>query len=148
MAKYFCLSLVLLTALFSLQAQAGPTLIGGGSISCEDYVAADETVKLASESWAMGYLSSANLRSKNVDLLLAIDGVAVIAALENFCTTYPLYSIADASSAVLKELILAAEGDCFAAGLKNNGLNQCGSPASIESSNEPDGWSMTIPGVE
>jgi hypothetical protein len=148
MAKFFSLPLILLAVSMSLPAYAGPTLIGGGSMRCEDYAAADETVKLATESWAMGFLSSANLRSKNIDLLHAINGVAVISALENFCATYPPYSIADASTAVLKELIVAAEGDCFATGLKNNGLNQCGSPASIESNDEPVGWSLTIPGVE
>lgn len=148
MAKNFYLSLVLLTVILPLQVQAGQTLIGSGAMSCEAYADADETVKLATESWTLGFLSSANLRSKNIDLLHAINGVAVISALEDFCTINPFDTIADASTAVLKELIAAAEGDCFAPGLKNNGLNQCASPASAENNNEPVGWSMTIPGVE
>ena len=148
MAKIFCFYLLLISAIFPSVAQAGPTLIGGGDMLCEAYIDADETTKLATESWVMGFLSSANLRSKNIDLLHAINGVAVISALESFCSTYPLYSVVDGSTAVLKELIFAAEGDCFAPGIKNNGLNQCSSPASIENNNEPVGWSMTVPGVE
>lgn len=128
---------------------AGQTIMGGGSMRCEVYSESDDGVKFAGENWALGFLSSANLRAKNLDLLQTIDSVAVIAALENFCDTHPTHSIADASMEVLRELVSSIEGNCSDPhGMKKSSLSRCDNPAAINNADEPQGWSMTVPAVE
>jgi hypothetical protein len=140
-----------LILLMPLCALSGQTVIGTGSMNCEIYSQADDDIKFGSENWALGFLTAANLRSKNLDLLVAVDSIAVIAALENFCQSHPENNIADASMQVLKDLVSLAEGDCSVARINpvlSKALNRCDNPASIENSNEPTGWSMIIPAVE
>jgi len=128
---------------------AGQTIMGGGSMRCEVYAESDDAVKFAGESWALGFLSSANLRAKNLDLLRAIDSVAVITALENFCASHPAQSIADASMEILRELVASIEGNCSnTEGLKKSSLSRCDNPAAINNANEPQGWSLTVPAIE
>lgn len=136
---------------FSPLAFGGQTIIGGGSMICETYIQADDVVKLASENWVLGYLSAANMRAKNVDLLLAIESVSVIAAVEKYCGQHDSNRLVDAAIYVLKELVASAEGDCTNPQdppSRNRGLNHCENPAPDENSNEPMGWSMTVPAVE
>lgn len=146
----FLISIALFAGLPSI-VFGGQTIIGGGSMECEAYAESDEVIKLATESWTLGFLSSANMRSKNMDLLLSINSVAVIAAVESFCATHPSDNIAKAAIHVLMELVASAEGDCSlprSGPAHRYGLNHCDNPASIENSNEPTGWSMTVPAVE
>lgn len=128
---------------------AGQTIMGGGSMRCEVYTESDDGVKFAGENWALGFLSSANLRAKNLDLLQTIDSVAIIAALEHFCDTHPGHSIADASMELLRELVASVEGNCSdTQGMKKSSLSRCNNPAAINNADEPQGWSMTVPAVE
>lgn len=132
-------------------AQSGETLIGSGTMICETYAQSDDAVKLASENWVLGFLSSVNLRSKNMDLLLSVNNVAVIAAIENYCALHEDDKIADAAIYVLKQLVESAEGNCSIAHdtqSSNLGLNRCDNPASIENNKEPMGWSLTVPSIE
>lgn len=132
-------------------AQGGETLIGSGSMICETYSQSDNAVKLASENWVLGFLSSVNMRSKNLDLLLAVDTVSVIAAVENYCDSHGDDKIADAAIFVLKQLVGSADGNCTVvqgSQSYSRGLNRCDNPASIENNNEPANWSMTVPSVE
>lgn len=132
-------------------AYGGQSILGSGSMLCETYVQSDDVIKLATESWALGFLSSANMRSKNLDLLQAIDSVAVIDAVENFCASHPSDNIANATIHVLMELVASADVDCSekrSNPARSPGLNHCDNPASVENSDEPVGWSMTVPAIE
>lgn len=151
MTKIFFLFSAALFICFSPLAQGGETLIGSGSMICETYTQSDNAVKLASENWVLGFLSSVNMRSKNLDLLLSIDAVSVIAAVENYCDLHTGDKIADAAIFVLRQLVGSADGNCShpeGSHSGSRGLNRCENPASIENNNEPTGWSMTIPSVE
>lgn len=150
MTRTFFFFVVLIFS-YSPLAQSGETLIGSGTMICEIYTQSDEAVKLASENWVLGFLSSVNLRSKNLDLLLSVNNVAVIAAVENYCASHEADNIADAAIFVLKKLVESAEGNCSIPSDKQTstrGLNRCDNPASIENNNEPMGWSLTVPSIE
>lgn len=151
MKKILFSVLASLSICMPMVAHGGQSIIGNGSMLCETYLQSDDVVKLAAESWALGFISSANLRSKNIDLLSAINSVAVIDAVENFCAAHPTENITKATIQVLVELVASADEDCTEK--RNNparsrGLNHCDNPASVENSDEPAGWSMTVPAVE
>lgn len=151
MKKIFFLFLAALSLALPPLAQGGQSILGSGNMLCETYSQSDDVIKLAAESWALGFLSSANMRSKNLDLLMAIDSVAVIDAVEKFCVSHPSDNIANATIHVLMELVTSADEDCTAMRrepARSRGLNHCDNPASVESSDEPAGWSMTVPAVE
>lgn len=151
MTKIFFLLSGALFFCFSPLAQSGETLMGSGSMICETYTQSDDAVKLASENWVLGFLSSVNLRSKNLDLLLAVDSVSVIAAVENYCNAHADDNISDAAIFVLKQLVRSAEGNCTVSQGSQSfsrGLNRCENPAEVDSNNEPLGWSMKVPSFD
>ncbi len=151
MKKILFLFLATLPLFLPPLAYGGQSILGSGSMLCETYVQSDDVIKLATESWALGFLSSANMRSKNLDLLMAIDSVAVIDAVENFCASHPSDNIANATIHVLMELVASADEDCTekrSNPTRSRGLNHCDNPSSVENSDEPVGWSMTVPAIE
>lgn len=151
MKKIFSLFLAAMPLFFPPLSYGGQSILGSGSMLCETYAQSDDVIKLATESWALGFLSSANMRSKNLDLLMSINSVAVIDAVEDFCASHPSENIANAAIHVLVELIASADEDCTEMrkeATRSRGLNHCNNPASVENSDEPNGWSMTVPAVE
>lgn len=151
MKKIFFSLLAALSLFLPPLAYGAQSILGSGSMLCETYAQSDDVIKLATESWALGFLSSANMRSKNMDLLMTIDSVAVIDAVEKFCASHPSDNIANAAIYVLVELIASADEDCTEVRkepARISGLNHCNKPGSLENSDEPVGWSMTIPAVE
>ena len=151
MKKIFSLFLAAMPLFFPPLSYGGQSILGSGSMLCETYAQSDDVIKLATESWALGFLSSANMRSKNLDLLMTIDSVAVIDAVENFCASHPSDNIANATIHVLMELVASADEDCSekrSSPARSPGLNHCNNPASVENSDEPVGWSMTVPAIE
>ncbi len=132
-------------------ASAGGTIVGGGNNACESYLDSDDDAKLASESWVLGFLSSANMRSRNLDLLSNLSNGTIIDALESHCTANPGDSIAAAAIALLKSLVASADGECSndaAASMKAGTLSICHTAGSLESNPEPTGFNLTVPGVE
>ena len=151
MKKIFFLYLAAIPLFLPPLAYGGQSILGSGSMLCETYAQSDDVIKLATESWALGFLSSANMRSKNLDLLMTIDSVAVIDAVEEFCASHPSDNIANATIHVLVELIASADEDCTKIrkeATRSRSLDHCNNPASVENSDEPNGWSMTVPAVE
>lgn len=137
--------------LISVHAAAGDTVIGGGLTACDRYLEADEAAKLSSESWVLGFLSSANLRARNLDLLALMDNGTVIDAVEAFCKKYPSASITDASIALLKNLVASADGDCLdgpGARPVDGQLSLCRVPGAADSTPESRNWQMRTPGAE
>lgn len=131
-------------------AAAGETVLGSGVLSCEAYLDAEETAKLSSESWVLGFLSSSNMRARNLDLLQNMDNGTVIDAIENYCTRHPSDSIADAAVGLLKSLVASADGDCAGnAGMRQASLlSLCQIPGAADSSDESRSWEMRTPGAE
>lgn len=127
-------------------AGAGETIVGGGLSACDEYLNADDSVKLSMENWVLGFLTSANLRSRNLDLLTHMDNGTIIEAVDDYCRTYPSALIADASVDLLKTLVASADGDCERPGARNSPLSLCNNPGSPDSVGQaPD---MIIPAVE
>lgn len=130
---------------------AGETIIGSGRAACDTYLKAEEDAKLASESWVLGFLSSANLRARNLDLLVRMDNGTVIEALETYCRTHPSASITDASIALLKHLVASADGDCLDGPGAHPAVGQlslCRVPGAADSTPESRNWQMRTPGAE
>ncbi len=126
---------------------AGDTIIGGGRMDCDEYLRADESVKLSIDNWVLGYFSFANLRSFNLDLLRHMDNGTVIEAVEGFCLEHPSARIADASAELLKTLVASADADCAAEGaVPMQRLSLCRIPGAAGGS----GIDMEkfVPGVE
>lgn len=137
-------------ALAAGNASAGETLLGSGVLTCEAYLDAEETAKLSSESWVLGFLSSSNMRARNLDLLLNMDNGTVIGAIETYCGRHPSDSIADAAVGLLKSLVASADGDCISGpGLRHASLlSLCHIPGAADSSDEAANWQMRTPGAE
>ncbi len=128
-------------------AGAGETVAGGGRVGCDEYLGADEVVKLSIDNWVLGFFSFANLRSFNIDLLRNLDNGTLIDAVEGFCHDHPSTRIADASVALLRELVASADGDCRSElMLPTDRLSLCRIPgaAGIDSA----GVNMIVPAVE
>jgi hypothetical protein len=151
MTKLFFLLSAAWILIVSPLAYSGQTILGGGTMLCETYAQSDEVIKLANENWVLGFLSSANMRAKNQDLLLDVDTVVVIAAVESFCAAHASDKISDAAIHVLMELVATSEGDCTSPHqhpARARGLNHCDNPASFDQSKPEQGLSMTVPAVE
>ncbi len=132
-------------------ARAGDTLAGSGNNACESYLASDDDARLASDSWVLGFLSSANLRARNLDLLANQSNGIIIDALESYCEIHPDALIADAAVELLKSLADSAGGECTggqSAQPQRGKLSICHTAGALESHPEPAGFSMTVPGVE
>ncbi len=131
-------------------ASAGETVLGSGVLSCDGYLEAEETAKLSSENWVLGFLSSSNMRAVNLDLLLKMDNGTVIDAVETYCTRHPSDSIADAAVGLLKSLVASADGNCDSGpGIRQAGLlSLCQIPGAADSSEETANWQMRTPGAE
>ncbi len=137
--------------LFAGEAVAGETVIGSGLTTCDAYLEADDAAKLSSENWVLGFLSSANLRARNLDLLVRMDNGTVIDAVEAYCQQHPSASITDASIALLKSLVASADGDCLqgpGASPANGQLSLCKVPGAADSTRESRTWQMRTPGAE
>ncbi len=148
LAAFIC-ALVAFGAVPSVQA--GDTLAGSGNNACESYLASDDDARLASDSWVLGFLSSANLRARNLDLLANQSNGIIIDALESYCETHPEALIADAAVDLLKSLADSAGGECtgaLAAAPPRGKLSICHTAGALESHPEPTGFSVTVPGVE
>ncbi len=137
-------------ALVAGNVSAGDTMLGSGVLTCESYLDSDETVKLSSESWVLGFLSSSNMRARNLDLLLKMDNGTVIDAIETYCTRHPSDSIADAAVGLLKSLVASADGNCDTGpGIRQASLlSLCQIPGAADSSEEAANWQMRTPGAE
>lgn len=143
LASMFALSMTVMSGM----ASAGETVLGSGVLSCDGYLEAEETAKLSSENWVLGFLSSSNMRARNLDLLVNMDNGTVIEAIENYCTKHPEDSIADAAVGLLKSLVASADGDC--AGMRQTSLlSLCRIPGAADSSDESLRWEMRTPGAE
>lgn len=131
-------------------ASAGDTVLGSGVLSCDGYLEAEETAKLSSENWVLGFLSSSNMRARNLDLLLNMDNGTVIEAIENYCARHPEDSIADAAVGLLKSLVASADGDCASSASRRQTslLSLCRIPGAADSSDESRSWEMRTPGAE
>ncbi len=127
-------------------AGAGETIVGGGLAACEEYLDADDSVKLSMENWVLGFLTSANLRSHNLDLLNHMDNGTIIDAVDNYCRSYPSALIADASVELLRTLVASADGDCDRPGARSSPLSLCNNPGSPDSVGQ--GPDIIIPAVE
>lgn len=126
--------------------EAGETIVGGGLAACDEYLNADDSVKLSMENWVLGFLTSANLRSHNLDLLNHMDNGTIIDAVDNYCRSYPSALIADASVELLRTLVASADGDCDRPGARSSPLSLCNNPGSPESVGQ--GPDIIIPAVE
>lgn len=146
LALTFALSMSVMSGV----AAAGETVLGSGVLSCDGYLEAEETAKLSSENWVLGFLSSSNMRARNIDLLVNMDNGTVIEAIENYCTKHPEDSIADAAVGLLKSLVASADGDCAdGAGMRQTSLlSLCSIPGAADSSDESLRWEMRTPGAE
>ncbi len=131
-------------------ARAGGTLAGSGNNACESYLASDEDAKLASDSWVLGFLSSANLRARNIDLLANQSNGIIIDALESFCETHPDALIGDAAVELLRSLADSAGSECTGptTAPQRGKLSICHTAGAVDSHPEPAGFSVTVPGVE
>ncbi len=131
-------------------ARAGEVLAGSGNNACYSYLASDDDAKLASDSWVLGFLSSANLRARNVDLLANQSNGVIIDALEDYCEKNPDATVADAAVELLKSLVASAEGECSGASARprRGKLSICHTAGAVDSHPEPVGFSLTVPGVE
>lgn len=132
-------------------ANAGDTMVGNGNTVCESYLASDDDARLASDSWVLGFLSSANLRARNLDLLANQSNGIIIDALESYCEANPDALVSDAAVELLKSLADSAAGECtgvMAAQPPRGKLSICHTAGALESQPEPTGFSMTVPGVE
>ncbi len=132
-------------------ANAGDTLAGNGNTVCESYLTSDDDARLASDSWVLGFLSSANLRARNLDLLANQSNGTIIDALESYCEANPDALVADAAVDLLKSLADSAAGECtgaLAADPPRGKLSICHTAGAIESQAEPANFSLTLPGVE
>lgn len=129
---------------------AGNSLAGSGNNACDSYLASDEDAKLASDSWVLGFLSSANLRARNIDLLANQSNGTIIDALEVYCEAHPDALVADAAVDLLKSLADSAGGECTgpAAVPQRGKLSICHTAGALDSHPEPAGFSLTVPGVE
>ena len=135
----------------AVPAHAGNSLAGSGNNACDSYLASDDDARLASDSWVLGFLSSANLRARNIDLLANQSNGTIIDALEAYCEAHPDALIADAAVDLLKSLADSAGGECTgpAAAVPERGkLSICYTAGAIDSHPEPAGFSVTVPGVE
>ncbi len=153
MLKTVLVSIALITsfALTAVPASAGETVLGGGRLDCNAYLESDEAIKLTSESWVLGFLSSANLRSRNIDLLSQFDNGTVIDAVERYCQQHPAATISDASVALLQMLVASADGDCLegpGARRRPGVLSLCHVPGAADSTPESRNWQMRTPGAE
>ncbi len=142
--------LALVAAFGAGPAAAGETMLGSGVLSCEAYLEAEETAKLSSESWVLGFLSSSNLRARNLDLLVNMDNGTVIDAIETYCSRHPSDTMADAAVGLLKSLVASADGDCSSAsGMRQASLlSLCNIPGAAHGSEESANWEMRTPGAE
>lgn len=132
-------------------ALAGETLAGSGNNACDSYLASDDDARLASDSWVLGFLSSANLRARNLDLLANQSNGVIIDALESYCETHPYALIADVAVELLKSLADSAGGECTgaaAAAPQPGKLSICHTAGAIDNHPEPAGFSVMVPGVE
>lgn len=132
-------------------ALAGETMAGSGNNACESYMDSDDDAKLASESWVLGFLSSANMRARNIDLLSNLSNGVIIDALEAYCELHPDATITEAAIDLLRSLVASADGDCSTdprTRLKARTLSICQTAGSVDSNPEPADFSMTVPGVE
>lgn len=132
-------------------ALAGQTVIGNGLNDCQAYLESDEDAKLLSESWVLGFLSSANLRARNLDLLARLDNGTVMNAVETYCRQHPSASISEVSIALLKHLVTSADGDCLngpGARPASGMLSLCHVPGAADSTPESRNWQMRTPGAE
>lgn len=140
-------ALALAAVLSAPPAGAGETVVGGGRVACDEYLAADDAVKLSIENWVLGFFSFANLRSFNIDLLQNLDNGTLIDAVESFCYLHPSAKIADAAVALLKERVASADGDCGSDRLPpTDRLSLCRTPGAVGS--ESAGFEMVVPAVE
>ncbi len=148
---YLTAALTTCMLLITGPAHAGETVIGSGLTSCDAYLDADEAAKLSSENWVLGFLSSANLRARNLDLLVRMDNGTVIDAVEDYCRQNPSASITDASIALLKNLVDSADGDCLhgpGARTAAGQLSLCKVPGAADSTRDSRSWQMRTPGAE
>lgn len=132
-------------------ASAGDTLAGSGNTVCESYLTSDDDARLASDSWVLGFLSSANLRARNLDLLANQSNGIIIDALENYCEANPDALVADAAVELLKSLADSAAGECtgaMGAEPPRGKLSICHTAGAVEGQAEPANFSLTLPGVE
>ena len=132
-------------------ALAGETVLGGGLTSCESYLQSDDVAKLAVESWVLGFLTSANMRAQNLDLLATVENLSIIEALEGNCTLNLQKTVTEVSVDLLKSLIDSIEGDCISgpgAIRKVGALSICHNPGSLESNPETQGFNMRVPAIE
>ncbi len=148
-----CAMAMTMTMALALSAPvlAGDTMAGSGNNACDSYLASDDDAKLASESWVLGFLSSANMRARNIDLLANLSNGVIIDALEGYCETHPDATITEAAIDLLKSLVASADGECSGGGagrLKAGTLSICQTAGSLESNPEPDDFSLIVPGVE
>ncbi len=126
---------------------AGQTIVGSGRIDCGEYLNADETVKMSIENWVLGFLSFANLRSFNLDLLQNLDNGTLIDAVEAYCREHPSARIAEVSAVLLKDLVASADADCSdPLGAPPGQLSLCRIPGA--SGSEGGGIEMIVPAVE
>lgn len=134
-------------AVTMMPARAADTVAGVGRLACDDYLEADENIKLAIENWVFGFFSFANLRSFNIDLLQNLDNGTLIDAIEEFCRKYPGARIADVSTALLKQRVASADEDCSnVAPLETNRLSLCHVPGAVEL--DSAGLDIMVPAVE
>ena len=143
--------IVAAAAVLALPALAGDTLAGSGNNACDSYLASDDDARLASDSWVLGFLSSANLRARNLDLLTNQSNGVIIDALESYCESHPDALIADAAVELLKSLADSASGECTgsSAALPERGkLSICHTAGAVDSHPEAANFNVTFPGVE
>lgn len=144
------LACALTVAAVAGHAVAGGTLAGSGNNACESYLASDDDARLASDSWVLGFLSSANLRARNIDLLANQSNGIIIDALESYCETHPDALVADAAVELLRSLADSAGSECTGptTAPQRGKLSICHTAGAVDSHPEPAGFSVTVPGVE
>lgn len=143
----YLMPLVAAASLLASPAQAGQTVLGSGRIDCVEYLDAEESIKMSIENWVLGFLSFANLRSFNLDLLQHFDNGTLIDAVEDYCRDHPSAQIAEVSATLLKILVASADGDCTnrVAGTSER-LSLCRLPGAAEG--EGGDVEMVVPAVE
>jgi hypothetical protein len=114
--------LAILATISATAALAGPdtiiTLFGGGLNSCGTWTAARRArneAMLQLEQWVSGYLSAnavniaLRFESKfEMNMLAVTDSDAVYAAIDNYCATHPLNSVANATDFVSGQVLQRA----------------------------------------
>jgi hypothetical protein len=116
MNKLGATSLIVMSmVLVTNQVSAGYHALGVGvAVSCgawQEARRARNVQAMGQESWVLGYVSATNafaVATTQNDFLAAVDAAAIWAWLDNYCRQHPLEKLAEATDALIVDLMRKA----------------------------------------